>query len=507
MNFEKTKNSTRTLVFGMINRLITIVLPFITRTIIIYKLGTEYAGLNSLFTSILSVLSISELGIGSAIIFCLYEPVARDDKDEIRAMLSLLRKLYWIIGIVILFLGLMAMPFLKYFIKSDYPIDLNLYILFFIYLLNSSISYLTCAYKSVIFNVYQRGDIAHNIDSVSQIFKYTAQIIFLLLFANYYIYVLMLLLATILTNILTGIISNKKYKDLFPAGKVSKKTKKVIQNKVMYLAAHSITSKLLNSADSIIISSFIGLSVLGIYGNYNYIATSLIGLILILYGSVRAAIGNSIYTKSHKSNLKIYNSLWALGIWISTWCSITMFCLYQPFMKLWVGENNLLPIYTVLFIVLYFHANACNQFFTSTYISVAGLWNKTLSRQIIAVVMNLLLDIILVQYFGVCGIVFASFITTVLVSYPFDIFITYKYILKERVGIGFRKAVVNYLFLIGLGGLSYFLCSIIPGGGIANLILRTVVCLTVPNGVYLLCIKDTDEFKFIIEHLNILIKR
>ena len=150
MNFERTKNSTRTLLFGLLNRLITIILPFVTRTMIIYKLGTEYAGISSLFTSILSVLSISELGIGTAIIFCLYEPVAQDAKEEIRALLALLRKLYWIIGSIILILGIMILPFLKCFINADYPADTNIYFLFMIYLLNASISYLTSSYKSVL---------------------------------------------------------------------------------------------------------------------------------------------------------------------------------------------------------------------------------------------------------------------------------------------------------------------------------------------------------------------
>ncbi len=507
MNFERTKNSTRTLLFGLLNRLITIILPFVTRTMIIYKLGTEYAGISSLFTSILSVLSISELGIGTAIIFCLYEPVAQDAKEEIRALLALLRKLYWIIGSIILILGIMILPFLKCFINADYPADTNIYFLFMIYLLNASISYLTSSYKSVLFNVYQRGDIVHNINSVSEIFKYIMQIVLLLAFGDYYSYVLMLLLSTMLVNILTGIISRKKYPDLYPAGKVSEKTKKIIQKKVVYLAAHSVTSKLVNSADNIIISSFIGLSVLGIYGNYNYISTSLIGLILIVYGSVRAAVGNSIYTKSQEENLRMFNALWSIGIWVSTWCSITMFCLYQPFMKLWVGNNNTLSIFTVLFIVLFFHSNSCNQFFTSTYISVSGLWNKTIGRQVIVALTNLILDVLLAKHFGVSGIVFASFITTIFISYPFDIFITYKYILKEKASIGFKKAGINYILLFTLGGVCYTVCCFIHGNDILILSLRLFVCIIIPNSIYFLLCRKSDEFQYLLEHLRMVVRR
>ena len=507
MTFERTKNSTRTMIFGVLNRIITILMPFVTRTIIIYKLGTEYAGLSSLFTSVLSVLSISELGISTAITFCLYEPVAKDDKASVRALLGLLRKVYWVIGGVILVSGLVLMPFLKYFISADCPADLNLYLLFVMYLLNSSVSYLTSAYKSVVLNVYQRGDIVHNINTVAEIFKYVSQIIVLLLWADYYLFVFLLLVSTLLINLLTGIISKKTFPELYPEGKVDKETKKIIKNKVIYLSAHSITSKLINSADNIIISSLIGLTAVGIYGNYNYISTSIIGFIIIIYGSVRASVGNSIYSDSKEANIKTFNALWFGSSWLSSWCAITMLCLYQPFMTIWVGEDNLLSLPAVVFIVLYFQANACNQFFTSTYISTAGLWNKTIIRQVLAVTLNVALNIVLGLYFKITGIVFASFITTLLIVYPFDIVVTYKYVLKESVKRGVIKMMTDYLWFIGLGALCFALCEIIPFSGVLGLLLRAAVCVILPNGIYLFAMRKSEELKYFVDHAKSLIKR
>ena len=482
-------------------------MPFVTRTIIIYKLGTEYAGLSSLFTSVLAVLSASELGIGAAISFCLYEPVANDDKATVRALLGLLRKLYWIIGGVILVAGIAVMPFLKHFISADYPADINLYLLFAIYLLNTAISYLTTAYKETIFKVYQRGDIYHNIHSISEIFKYVVQIVVLVLWADYYLYVFILLLSTLVINLLTGIISKKKYPDLYPEGNVSKETKKIIKSKVVYLSLQSVTSKLINSADNIIISSLIGLTAVGIYGNYSYISTALIGFIIIIYGSVRASVGNSIYSDSKEANVKTFNALWFGSSWLSSWCAITMLCLYQPFMTIWVGEDNLLSLPAVVFIVLFFQVTSSNQFFTTVYINAAGLWNKTLLRQILAVIMNLGLDVVLGIYFGITGIVFASFITTLLIVYPFDIVIIYKYVLKERVKKGIFKMVTDYLWFIGLGALSFAFCEFIPFGGVLGLVLRAAVCVILPNGIYLLAMRKSEELKYFVDHAKALIKR
>ena len=506
MTFERTKNSARTMIFGIINRVITILMPFVTRTIIIYKLGTEYAGLSSLFTSVLSVLSASELGIGAAITFCLYEPVAKGDKATVRALLGLLRKLYWAIGGIILVAGIAVMPFLKHLISADYPADLNLYVLFAIYLLNSSVSYLTSAYKDTLFNVYQRGDITHKIQSISEIFKYIAQIVVLLLWADYYLFVLILLLSTLLINLLTGIISKKKYPDIYPNGNVSDDIKKVIKSKVLFLSLHSVTSKLINSVDNIIISSLIGLAAVGIYGNYHYISTSLIGFIIIIYGSVRASVGNSIYSDSAEANLKTFNALWLGSSWLSAWSAITMLCLYQPFMKLWVGDENLLPMITVLFITLYFQVNASNQFFTTVYINTAGLWNKTLVRQILAATVNLGLDILLGIYFGITGIVFASFITSLLIVYPFDMVIVCKYVLKSSVKKGIFKMITKYLWFIALGAISFAVCQLIPFEGVSGLLLRALVCLLIPNGIYFVAVRKTEEFKYLWDHAKSLIK-
>ena len=163
VRFERTKNSGRTVLFGFLSKIIMLLFPFAVRTVVIYKLGMEYAGLSSLFTSILSILSISELGFNSAITFCLYEPVAKNQTETINALLNLLKKLYYLVGGLILTFGLVLLPFLNHLIAGDIPSDINIYILYCLYLFSTSISYFSFAYKNVLFNVYQRGDIEHKI--------------------------------------------------------------------------------------------------------------------------------------------------------------------------------------------------------------------------------------------------------------------------------------------------------------------------------------------------------
>lgn len=496
MEFSRTKNSTRTFIFGVLSRFITVIGPFITRTIIIHKLGTEYLGLSSLFTSVLSILNISELGIGSAITFCLYKPVADDDRDTVRALLSLLRKLYKLIGCIVLGVGLILLPFLPYLIKGDCPPDINIYILYVIYLVNSCASYLGYAYKAVLFNAYQRGDISHKIETGAEVIKSILQIIVLLLFSNYYWFACLLPVSTIIVTIATQIFSKKLFPDLYPQGTVDTAIKKTIKKKVLFLSAHSIAATLTNSVDNIVISGAIGLTAIALYGNYHYISSSVLAILLIAYRALQPAIGNSLVSKTSNENIELFEGLNFLCFWIISFCCSSLITLYQPFMKLWVGESNLLDFFVVIMVTAYFYSNATRQFF-GVYVSAAGLWSKTLLRQILAAISNLTLDLILVGKFGIAGIVFSSFFTNVIVALPMDIYVAYKYILKTGVRNGYVTELIYSLITIVVCFLTYSLCGIVMIEGVVGFIIKSVLCLIVPNIMMYVTMRKTSRFEYI----------
>lgn len=506
MKFNRTKNVTRTLFFGIIFKIIGILGPFVTRTIIIYKLGHDYVGLTSLFTSVLSLLSISELGIGTAITFCLYKPVAENDTDTIKGLLGLLRGFYRWIGIIILTIGIVLMPFLKYIIKGDYPTAINIYLLYLLYLVNSAVSYLGFAYKDILLNVYQRGDISHKINVVAEISKYVLQIIVLLIWGNYYIYVLILLLSTIAVTIGIGLYSNKLFPEIKPEGNVSTENKKIIKEKILFLSAHSIASKLIVTVDDIVISAAIGLVATGIYGNYNYISSAVLSIILIAYNALTPAIGNSLCSDSLEKNRDIFDSLFFGANWLSGWCALCLLCLYQPFILLWIGEKGLLDFITVIMISLFFYSNASRQI-TGSYVSAAGMWNKTLVRQIVAAALNLVLDIILVKKYGINGIVFASFFTNAFVALPMDIFVIYKYILKEKPVWGIMKQIIYSTIFIGITAFTYIICDKFKLSGMIELFVRLVICIFVPNILVVAFSFKTKEFKNLVLRFKGLLHR
>ena len=187
---SRTKNGIRNIGSGIINRILLIVFPFITRTILLYSLGSEYLGLNSLFTSILTVLNLAELGFGSALVFSMYKPIAENDKKKICALLSVYKKIFVTIGILIAILGIAITPFIPKIINGDIPTNANIYILYIIYLSNTVVSYIFFAHKRALLIAYQRNDIVTNINSVISILLYCIQTVILLLYHNYYLYIL-----------------------------------------------------------------------------------------------------------------------------------------------------------------------------------------------------------------------------------------------------------------------------------------------------------------------------
>lgn len=504
MRFERTKNSVRNMAYGTLEKIVTILFPFITRTLIIYKLGAEYAGLNALFTSILSVLSVSELGIGSAIIFCLYKPVAEGQKDVVCQLLGLLKKLYRVIGLVIFSVGLLLIPFLPYLVKNDCPPDISITVLYVIYLLNASVSYFLFAYKEALFKVHQRKDIIDKIRMTSVLMKYAFQVVILLVSTNYYLFVLALFISTFFDTVLVGIVSKKQFPDLQPLGTPSKEYKQIIKSKTKYLALNMVSSKLVNSFDKLVLSASLGLTMVAVYENYHYISSSLLAFFLMGFQSITASVGNALVSESEEKNHRLFNTLWNGVSWGIIWCSICLLCLYQPFITLWVGESFLLDTGVVILVVLLFFANGSTQFYSTIYINATGLWNKTVGFRIIAALVNLVLNMLFVKQFQVAGVLVASLVAYFLISLPWHIFVTYKYILHRPVWQGFVGVLRNIAMFVGFGGITYGICAIIPLEGLWAFLIRGIVCIAVPNVICFLLFRKTKVMQEMKGYLKML---
>lgn len=291
----------RNMCAGFVNKIVSLLCPFVVRTVFIHTLGVEYLGVNSLFASVLSVLSLTELGFGSAIVFNMYKAIAEDDTDTINALLFFYRKVYRWVGTAILGIGLLLIPVLPHLTKGTYPSDINPLLVYLVFLFNSAIIYFLFAYLNSLLQAFQRTDVFTIVGMYMNIVMYALQIILLLTVKNYYAYLMIMPAFTILTNIRTAIIAKKMFPQYRPFGRLSAEIKADIKEKVSGLMIQKLCAVSRNAFDSIFISMFLGLTQIAIYNNYYFIMSSVTGFMSILT-SAMIAVRCIVSVSSHTFN-------------------------------------------------------------------------------------------------------------------------------------------------------------------------------------------------------------
>lgn len=481
MRIERTKNAVRNIFFGTLNRIVGILLPFASRTIILYVLGTKYLGLSSLFSSILSFLSLAELGVGNAMVYSMYRPIAENDTVTIRALLNVYRRFYRVIGTVILVLGLLLMPFLRRLIHDELPPDINLYVLYFIYLMNAVVSYWVFAYKTALLHAHQRMDIDSKISMINAPLSYIVMLGFLLLTKNYYAYVIWLPVFTILYNIVRARFADKLFPALTPEGKIEPELMASITKKTKALIGTKLNTVVLHAADNLVMSAFLGLTVIAMYGNYYYIMSSIIGFLGICYGSMTAGLGNSLAIESLEKNYRDFEKFSFINSWLVGWCAVCLICLYQPFMFLWTGPDLMFPFSIVLLFGLYFYIYMIRKI-PVTYKDAAGIWWEDRFRPYVCMVVNLVANIILVQILDVAGIILST-VFSLLISIPWENYTIFKYVFHRSSRPYYGKMLFS-LLTMGIGGAAaFFLCGLLDNGYL-QFIARGMICLIVPNAIF-----------------------
>lgn len=496
MKIERTRNAGRNIVWGVIEKIVSYALPFISRTILIKLLGAEYLGLNSLFTSILTVLSISELGFGTAVVFSMYKPIAEDDRDTICALLNAYRKVYLLIGTIILMAGVMIMPLLPELIKDDIPADINLYILYGIYLFDTVAGYFLFSYKQALFSAHQRNDLISKRSVAFNLIGNVLRIAMLLAFRNYYAYLIITPMITIGMNFANAYLANKYYPELRCGGDISPDQREGIKKRIIGLISFKIYGVIFTSVDTIVISTFLGLIPLAIYNNYYYVQSSIVGFLTILTSSITAGVGNKMVTNTADDNyLDFKNFVFANG-WICSWCSVCLVCLYQHFMRTWLGDDLVFPFSTMILMVLYFLLPRITTL-TYTYREAAGLWWEDRFRPLIATVVNLSANLILVNLIGMNGVLISTLICTIFINVPWGTIVLFKSYFKRSPVEYFRHILFYLLATFFAAGITYLCCLILPPYGWGYLLVKAAICCVMPNAVFFLFYFRLKEFSYV----------
>lgn len=440
-NNSRLQSSFKNLISGMTSKIVTLLLNFGLRTIFIWQLGNDYLSVNGLYSNILGMLSLAELGFGTAMVYSMYQPLAENNQRKLSALLKLYQKVYFVIGCVIYIIGLCLIPFLDYLIKNppDIPHLTFYYILF---LTNSAISYWFQGYKRSILIADQKQYISTNLNTALNITRSILQIVALMLFHSFTLYLLIQLASTITENLLTARIANKNYPALNTKyeDKLSPKERKKIAQDVKSLAITRIGHIALNSTDNIIISAIIGISWIGILSNYSLITDCIVGVLCLFTGAITASLGNYFAEKSPDEGYLLFKRVEFVNSWLYGICSIALITLLNPFITLWLGEEYLLNEYIVVAVVINFFVQGyMNTLWT--FRSALGLFSQGWYRPLIVAAINIGLSIWLGTCWGVFGVLISTFISRAAVNIWFDPLIIHKYGFNRSV----RPFFISYL--------------------------------------------------------------
>lgn len=404
---SRTKKTVRNTVYSITYKIVDLVVAFTLRTIFIRYLGVEYLGISGLFANIITVLSMMDLGVGGAIVFSLYKPLAENDRPKIVALMGLYKKAYNLIGILVMVVGIALTPFLKYLINMENPVE-HLNLIYWITIANTAVTYFL-AYKRSLLIADQRTDINTKNLILFRIIRFVALSICLVLTKNYLLYLLIDVCVTLASNIQVSHVINKYYSylDDYKNVKLDKAEQTNILKYTFSGVMFKIGQTIVTSTDNIIISAFIGTIVVGIYSNYSMITSSLEIMIYTLFSSVTAAVGNFAVNRTGEEAEKLFKKIFYLDYVVTFVISICLLCLLSPFVLIWTGKSEyILSQITVIIIVVNFYIANIQKSVENVLSAVGELFYKNRFRAVVEGLVNLFVSISLVKFtnLGITGV-------------------------------------------------------------------------------------------------------
>lgn len=495
MNNSRTKNVLINMWVGTFFQILSLIMGFISRTIFIKILSAEYLGINSLFTNILTILSFAELGIGNAIVFHLYKPLADNNETKLKKLLNFYKKIYFIIGLIILLCGLALIPFIPSLINEVPNIQENINFIYVIFLLDTVISYFF-TYRTSIITADQKNYIVIRTVYIFKIFQIIIQMIVLSITHNYYLYLILQLTNTFITFLYLSYKSKKMYPFTKKLGKeiISKKERKQIFTNVKALFINKFASVILNGTDSIIISKYLGLTILGLYSNYYLLVNAVTQILGQLFNAFTSSIGNLIAKDESKKSKEVFYQLFYFTQFVYCVVCICMYLLFNDFVTLWIGKDYLLSNFVVLMIISHLYFNGI-QFSGFTYRNVSGNFNYFRYMPIVSAVINIVLSIVFAKWIGLGGVFLATIISRVSTSTWIDPYIIYKRVFKCS-NIEYYKKYFTYLIIVGICFIPcYFVSKLIIVKGILTLILKGIILLSICSITFIILTFRSKEYK------------
>ncbi len=483
-----------------------ILMGFFTRVVFTRTLSEGYVGINGLFTDILNILSLSELGVGTAITYALYGPIARKDYEKQKILMRLFRLFYRVTALIVLIAGLLIIPFLDVLMKDRPDVD-HLVLIYLLYLLNSVVSYLLI-YKKTLVDAHQMSYITVLYHNGFLVLQDICQIVILLCTKNFILFLMIAVFCTFLGNVCMS----RKADKMFPYlkepcdGHLPKEEKQQIVRNVKAMMMHKIGTVAVSNTDNLLISSFVGVISAGIYSNYYLLIGSIRQILDQVLQGVAASVGNLGETEEKQKVQRVFQEIFFGGYWLYGLAGICLLELLNPFVELAFGRKYLFDFPVVLILCINFFLNGTRKA-TLIFKESMGLFWYDRYKSIIEAILNLITSILFVLHFGITGVFMGTITSTVLTSLWVEPYVLYKYRFQKSAVPFFLKYALNLIVMGSVWVITDLCCRQIEGMLIFQLIIRLGICAIIPNLLLWLLYKNSEEYKELEKIVKVILEK
>lgn len=487
--------------YSAVNYIAVNLLKFIVRMVFVKTLPIEYLGVNGLFSNVLAMLSLAELGIGPAIVYSLYKPLAYGDKKIVKSLMHLFKKVYIAVGSVILVLGLALFPFLDNFIKDGQSVP-QVHYFYLVFLLNTVVSYLW-TYKRSLLIADQKQYVVNIYQAAVQVLVAVLQIIFLLIFADYWCFIILMLLGTVLENFSIARKANNEYTYLNEAVEaLDLDIKQQIVKNTKAMVCHKIGGMVVFGSSNLVLSKFAGLAAVGLYSNYYMVIAALNSFAAKFFESITASIGNLMVVEESGKKIKAFKIIEFITALQATICFCGLYVLFNPFVELWVGKDYLFSEAVVLAMAFSFYLMYMRKA-VLMFRDACGLYWNDRYKPLAESVINLAVSIYLTIHYGVIGVVLGGIISTLLTCFWVEPYVLFN----NGIAIKLKDYFINYLKFTVVALLSatvskFVYSSLFAKVTLVNFITGIFICINVTIVLWYAIFKSREEMQYLMKFVK-----
>ncbi len=496
------KNSLRNSSVALAGQIITLLMGFVVRWLFIRALGKEYLGVNSVMESMLALLSMTELGIGTSVAFALYKPIDDGDEHRIGTLMAFYRKTYHVIGILTAAVGPMLIPFMRFFTREATDVS-HVNLIYLLFLANTVISYFF-AYKRTLLSAYQNNYINSVTEDMFAVLKYILQAVSLICYKSFIGYLVINVICTIGTNVTISAICDKKYPftKKYRQEKLYDEDKATLKKSVVSLMYQKIGAKLVTGTDNLMIS-YANIVLMGVYSNYAMIVSIISRIVYNVLYSITGSIGNLMVQKDKELKYKVFEEFVFATFGFYFMISIGMAGCLERFIALWAGEDWVLSHAVTFVVILNFFLMGMRQP-NVVVIEAAGLFNRLRLKAVGEVLVNLVVSFVFLIVFnmGLYGVLFGTTVSMVSVCIWWETLAVHKFALEAPQ----RRFYLNYIHYLATACVGCFaafgVSELIPVGGIFGLLLSGIAAMMIFVLLILVLYGRSRQFKALLARFS-----